>query len=299
MASVQIIGAGISGPTAALILARLGHNVTVYERRSETALRSPGILGITESNWQELTSHGVTMADLPNWFTDYATGKTNRSEYRYITWTDLHDALVNAARKAGANFRFSTEAPITNDEIVINAAGVGYAAKVGTPHYSGYIVIRGLSPAMADTSWTTVHGYSYSGKWLFNVGDTLDGASFAFYVHRRNLTEFKTRTTTEVPGETSALPPEFARIVASTPEFQIAPISDWDVPENLRNAKGWTIGDANGAMRPHTSMGANLGIREALSLGFLMSGYFEKSLIGDRKFEHARGIRLGNLHMGE
>src|SRR5260370_1051740 len=49
--AVSVIGGAIAGPAAALRLATLGHEVTVYEQRPADALFSAGILGITPGNW--------------------------------------------------------------------------------------------------------------------------------------------------------------------------------------------------------------------------------------------------------
>jgi 2-polyprenyl-6-methoxyphenol hydroxylase-like FAD-dependent oxidoreductase len=295
--AATVVGAGIAGPAAALVLADSGDAVTVYDARPEHELVSDGIIGITQANVDSLTNLGVSFsAELPNTFTEWDTHKTRTSAYHYITWTDMHLALVDAARAAGATFEFAHKVDkMPHTAIVILASGIGSASQVSTPAYTGYVVIRGLAPQFAGTAWTTVRGTTPNGKpWLFNVGDTHEGASFEFFV-ARDAVSFRTTYSAVAPAETAELPAQFAALLKSTPIFQQAPMSDWTVPRSMMAPHGaYRIGDALGQLRPQTSMGANLGIQEALAINSLMlDDLTEADLLADRRRWYAFGIQAG------
>lgn len=78
----------------------------------------------------------------------------------------------------------------------------------------------------------------------------------------------------------------------------MSPIADWEVPATMWDDGRLTIGDANGGMRPHTGMGANLGIKEALNVPALLFGDDDSTHISERRQWRERGIHIGTQVMG-
>jgi 2-polyprenyl-6-methoxyphenol hydroxylase-like FAD-dependent oxidoreductase len=304
----SVIGAGISGPVAALALANAGYDVTVYERRNEYDLNSPGILGITPENWRALNRAGASVAaySLGTLMRDHFTGNVRHYDGYNIQWTDLHNELVYAGKRVGVQYRFNTEVSPRHslNGIVVRAGGVGMAAKDGRQaDYTGYVVHRGLSAMRVNADWVTVRDPNKN--YLFNAGDLADGASWALFAYDSKPPRGTVNVST-IPLIAWAIPREFVNVIAATPEWQMAPISDWAPPVTIAdsNYRVHTIGDANGAMRPHTGMGANLGITEALSIPKLLAGNAEDKmqrefeLTESRDAQRSRGIRLGYEIMG-
>jgi 2-polyprenyl-6-methoxyphenol hydroxylase-like FAD-dependent oxidoreductase len=298
-----VIGAGITGPAAAITLAKNGYDVEVYEARTRDDMRSDGVLGITEANWSRLVAGGVNFEDreLDNYYTIENTGETMRSEFHYIVWTGLHAALVEKAESLGVEFHYGqklndSNAAYADSELVVVATGVGSAKEVTRGNYTGYVVIRGLAYQFTGTSWTTVMGESESGPWLFNVGDTKDGASVELFVARQQA-QMKTTYSPVTPPEAKDLPIRWSRLLETVPLWQTAALSDWEVPEHLITDRGrplvMRLGDANGQMRPQTSMGANLGLNEAATLPVHPDFGYENMLLHDRQEQYHRGIALG------
>jgi hypothetical protein len=281
---------------AAISLRQEGYAVRVIEARPSHDLHSDGILGITNENWLDMQYAGVRLArfQLPvSTVTDGLTGITTMSPYQYITWTDLHLALTERATDLGALFSYGEEitADPTGYDVIVRATGIGSAHEVSRPAYTGYVVVRGLAYQFAGTPWTQLSGTNEnSGRWHFLVGDTNDGASVTMFVQREHV-QFKTTYTAVAPGEILNLPIRYRRLMETVPIFQIAPLSDWEVPMQMVYKNTIRIGDANGQLRPATSMGANLAIREALSIPGLIDGSVnEFGLVSERQYQHDIGM---------
>lgn len=302
MSAIHIIGAGITGPTAALTLASNGHDVTVWEQRPADQLYSAGILGITEGNWQQLTTAGVPIghAELDNGFRDYRTPGITQSPFRYIAWVDLHNALVNSAIDYGAKFRFETH--VNESELqaqyVLNAGGIWTASQRLQSRYSGYAIYRGTS--RLDTSEGFIVFRDMPESAYFTMGHTPYGASWAFFLPRALPMHHRTVTTATAPPETAYLPAELRRYVNSTPDMIVSFMSDWDVPHTFHDPtwRHFTIGDANGPVRPVTTSGANLAVIVGMQAETLVSGdhrritALQRSLLDRRRYDIALGAAL-------
>lgn len=304
--SIAVIGAGISGPAAAIYLSRVGYSVTVFEQREKHELYSPGILGITKENFDSLTCAGAILPHRPHTSMNYWSRQITVDPMRYVTWSEMHNALSIRAEELGAEFRYGTRyTPDSRERFshYVNAAGITAAAKAYSPTYTGYVVVRGESPIESGHPWVTIPDPDK--RWLFNVGDENGRGSFAFYV-KREAPKMRTVYTDIAPIETAQLPGEFQSMVYAADTYQIAPISDWPIPDAIIDGPIVIIGDANGAMRPHTSMGANLGINEARGIAQMLDpNYWEqsgrsiqKALIKSRREMRLKGIQLGKAHLG-
>lgn len=302
--TATVIGSGISGPMASIVLAKNGYRVHVYEARPAEDLHSDGILGITPENWGQLQrlGAGVDNVSLPNLFTDSESGATYESEYHYITWTDLHNSLTDVA--VANNVQFHYAVPIHSDDIesdvVIRATGVGSAREVSTPRYTGYVIIRGLAYQFARTSWVTLGGKYNGYEFDLKIGDTRDGASVTLFAFREHP-QMRTTYSAVAPGEINAVDAQWRRVLETVPLWQTAPMSDWSVPGQMvyrgHGAVEVRIGDSNGQMRPQTSMGANLALGEAMALPELLghdsARQLEQELLYRRQQYYAIGALSG------
>jgi FAD dependent oxidoreductase len=307
---IAIVGAGITGPSAALTLARAGHDVTVYEQRPADMLYSAGILGLTPGNWSALQFRSVDLPryELPNGFRDYGTGIREQSPFRYITWTGLHQSLVDAAVRAGARFVWTrhVNARRLRADYVMDAGGIFTASRYLASQYTGFEIYRGLSPVNIPDDFVTVRPPAGSRAGYFTVGRTPDGAAWAFFVKRPKPAHLSTVDTTTHPHEWRYLPAEYARVVKATPAMIVSPMSDWAVPDHAHDPTftRFALGDATGPVRPVTTSGANLAVMAGMHADVLVSGSHEQvtdletSLLRRRALDMAMGAELDGPEIG-
>lgn len=305
MVDVSVIGAGISGPAAALSLVKAGHNVKMYESRYPQDLHSYGVIGIVPGNVSALKNMGadLTRVELDNSYTEWTPTHVTTQKWggSYVMWTDIHNVILDAAIDNGAEPQFGKEHIPDKGGVVIQATGVGYAAWRGLiPHYA-YTVYRGLS--RFDTAFAWLSYSDPQKRFSFKLAHSPIGASWEMYVHRDNPV-MRSIQSMDLPQEKEYLPDEFQTVINGTREMAIAPISDWDLSHITDDYQHFTIGDANGAMRPHTGMGANLGIREGMAIPRMLAlpgkGRVMETemLYKDRLFQHDRGIQMGTALLG-
>lgn len=288
----NIIGAGVAGPMAAVTLAENGYQVDVYDNRVTADLHSDGVLGIVEESWDILDQHhvtGVRRRELHN----------GGDKYHYLVWTDLHRSLVERAEQLGAQFHYGQTYEGEGADLTVYATGVGSAKDVTKGAYTGYVIVRGLAYQFSGSSWTALQEKSPEGEWLFTAGDTRDGTSVTMFVPRKNAT-MRTTYTQSAPFEVNRLPLRWSRLLETVSVWQIVPMSDWDVPDRLVQDRAAAspvirIGDANGQLRPKTSMGANRAIAEGSNLDLLVEQSIdaEHKLLAARRELHDLGISLG------
>lgn len=304
--SVSITGAGQSGPVAALALARAGYDVTVYERRNEEDLHSYGVIGIVPENVARLREIGadLSLVELDNSYSEWNGGNVVTSQWggSYVMWTDLHQLTMSAARDAGARFLFGTDAPLTPEGFTVQATGITTAARELAWDYSGYMVYRGLSKLDTDFAWLAFDDPDK--RFAFKLAHSPLGASWEMYAHRELPADLRSIPQTELPAERQFMPDQFRQVIEATRELIVAPISDFEQRSMMLDWNRFSIGDANGAQRPHTGMGANLGIIEAMVLPELVTMSPEiqaktaQQILARRNFQHDRGIRMGQKLLG-
>lgn len=308
MSDIKIIGAGITGPMAALTAARAGHDVTVYEQRPADALHSIGILGITPGNWAMLQGYGVDLSheitSTNNLYRDVVLMLANRSPFHWIVWSDLHNAVTDAAYAAGARFSFQTRASVehTQGDYVFDAGGVVSAAHRGLPsRFIHQVIYRGISPVDTTEGFTT---YKLPDRYGFlDFGHTRFGAAWAFGVHRESWPVRHTTFTDTPPLETNRLPAEYRKIITTTKQIMVLPQAAWSPPQSIVVSADWrrfSIGDANGAVRPLTTSGANLGLQAGNRVLDLMDGNREValSLLKRRAYALDLGLQLTGPEIG-
>jgi 2-polyprenyl-6-methoxyphenol hydroxylase-like FAD-dependent oxidoreductase len=303
MANISIAGAGIAGPAAALALIHAGHDVTVYESRKPEDVASSGVIGITELNCDYLRPLGVDLNEiaLDNLYHEWADGGMTIHRFtseKFVVWSSVHRILTEAAESHGAAFQWGTPAPTTG--IVVQASGLRYARSRGLQPTPRYLVYRGLSTVPTDFAWLSLNDPQK--RFSFKLAATPIGAAWELYVHRDSF-PLGSQDADALPPECGLLPEEFQDIVNNSVTLATSAISDWEVAPKIREGNTLSIGDANGGQRPHTGMGANLAINEALSLPALLhdtpqTSQLERDLLAARHKQHDRGIAMGRMVMG-
>jgi hypothetical protein len=301
-----VIGAGIAGPAAAITLAKQGRTVDVYERRGRGDLWSAGTVAVTSENLTALATLGLDTAKLPHLpagapaFTEYCTldcdvslrttqQTLNRdawtTQFNIIRWVDLHDALVNYGEELGVNYHWrSTETEVPEADVNVHAQGVKYAHHHASFTYAGYSVFRGVTKMdpRLDFGWFSVKHREK--EFTLNVGQALPGEfSWMFYLHEPDApmdTEYlasgsKRHQMVEEAADRFLIP-HTAAMIHQTSQIQATPIGDWQLPKFVAwqgltyGGKGlhFDVGDGVVPVRPHTTMGANLGLKWALALNW-------------------------------
>lgn len=310
---IDIVGAAITGPTAALTLALRGHDVTVHEARGKDDLFSAGILGMTHGNVSALESLGVdfTRYELPHRFTDVSMMVHGDSPFRYVTWTGLHTAITDAASDAGVRFtwnhRVNVDALRQTGTTVIEATGVAGAARKHLPHeYTGITIYRGLSTRYIGEDFTVWHAdMLHMDPEYITAGDTPDGAVWAYFTHRREPVPQTVQLKTP-PRSTAQLPAEFRRIVHATPTVLRSPLSSWRVPASMMDESRTylTLGDVNGPIHPITTSGANLAVIEGMAAGDLVTASdaevrrMQRGMLRRRAYDLQLGRMLSGPEIG-
>lgn len=315
MAHVSIVGAAITGPTAALALARRGHEVDVFEQRPASGLYSAGVLGITAGNWDRLSQEfRVPLAryELRNGFRLYGDTAPHAltSPFRYIAWVDLHTALTDMAREHGARFTFGRrmDIPAIDDEYVIDAGGIFSAVRrMKTQHrkadYSGFAIYRGTSRLDSADDFVV---YDLPNDGYYTQSHTRYGAAWALFVPRPQPKHHGTVVTAELPAETDSLPAEFRDVIRATDSPIVSYMSDWAVPRIAHDPcyRRFVMGDANGPVRPVTTSGANLAVVAGMSAPIMITGSHaeidavQTSLLNRRRYDIALGKMLQNPEIG-
>ena len=329
-----VIGAGIAGPAAAIALARQGHQVDVYERRGRGDLWSAGTVAVTTENFARLSRLGMDVTRLPHLpagapaFTEYCTTDCDlkaqpqqtldrdewTTQFNIVRWVDMHDALVSYGEQLGVNYHWRSNGDSPETAINVHAQGVKYAHHHSSFDYAGYSVFRGVIQAepRPDFGWFSVRHQEK--EFTLNVGQALPGEfSWMFYLREPDApmdTEYlqagSKRLTMVQEAASRLLIPHTAGLIHATGQIQATPVGDWKVPEmaswNGRDYGGqgthFDIGDGIVPVRPHTTMGANLGIKWALALDWAddradLACTWNNYALADYAMWEAKGHELG------
>jgi 2,6-dihydroxypyridine 3-monooxygenase len=329
MSSVAIVGAGITGPAAALAMASNGHDVTVYERRARNDLWSQGGLGITGKNWDALRELGMrepehaprgslAYRNLHNTDTGEVTSEVDNwtTAFHIVRWGDLHNSLVEAAEDKGARFVFRTAAAHDgfDADVVIHSSGIKYAGHHSEFTYAGYSVYRGATTGDIPTDAAWIVERAVDKSYGLNVGHIGNSAAWMLYLPEKEFTRY---TDIITPGSRryenvfrpalDRVTPEWREVINRTGEIQASPMGDWVMPKLLTwNGADYgdrgvhlDMGDAVVPVRPHTTMGANLGIAEAISYVTTPTlGEWEANARAKRERQVTRGHDLGSKLLG-
>jgi 2-polyprenyl-6-methoxyphenol hydroxylase-like FAD-dependent oxidoreductase len=288
MPHANVVGAGIAGPMAAITLRENGYEVDAWEIRAADDLHSDGILNIKNEVWRILKAHNVRCVDTRQLIAQSEYDDSLDDQWHNITWTDLHLSLVERATELGARFHYASPFIGPTTDLTVRSTGVGTAKEVTTGRYMGVVVARGLAYQFTGKAWQWVRELPNTDV---AIGDTRDGASIAAFLHRSNVT-LRTTYTPELPPELIDLSKRWRRLFETVPMWQIAPLSDWLVPERMINGTTVRIGDANGQMRPNTASGANLALSEASDVALLVrrSTLSEKGRLFNRREKYELGL---------
>lgn len=334
--SATVIGAGIAGPTAAIALARQGYSVDVYERRGRGDLWSAGTVAVTSQNLEKLHDLGMDTSILTHLpagapaYTEYCTTDCDlvagahqdtlkrdewTTKFNIVRWVDAHDWLIQFGETLGVQYHWRAgEDDAPEADVTVHAQGVKYAHHHAAFTYAGYSVFRGVLNAepRPDFGWFSVKHREK--EFTLNVGQAIPGEfSWMLYLHEKDApmdTEYL-RTGSErhqmvLDAASRLLIPHTADMIAATNQIQATPVGDWDIPKmaawrgSTYGGEGlhFDIGDGVVPVRPHTTMGANLGIKWALELGWAsdrsdLAEVWNKYVLQDYTSWQRQGHELG------
>lgn len=285
---VVVVGGAISGPAAHLAFEAAGCEVHTVEARDEVTTTSAGVLGLSVKILAALDDLGVSPEDVVRVADRASTRYTVRGRQiigaapgrgvAKATWSVLHGALGQHCTIA---YGERCDEPPDAD-LVVWADGIGSRGRRRLDpgrefRYAGYTVFRGISDVTpASWDWET---FVEEGQFLCNVVPTFlpDGEPrvewnlFLPWPHEftRHVPQICPQRT-EIQMRALAqqvLPYAQMRLVdATTSPISATSIGDWDRPLSAVYGNEVLIGDALASQRPHTAMGANLGIAGGLSL---------------------------------
>jgi 2-polyprenyl-6-methoxyphenol hydroxylase-like FAD-dependent oxidoreductase len=314
---ISIIGGSITGTATALHLVNAGHKVTVYEARPRPETNGGGTLGITLQNYRKLTAAGVApdagtlTKDITRWkVTDRAVTDCHDSFYSRwsVSWSNLNQALIKAAGPA-VEMRYNQHvtklADVPGDMVVI-AAGRSTRLRAQLDpsrlfHYGRYMAFRGQSEQVLNNDtigrrWYVPNHLQLAMETIPVNGQQInDWTAFVPFPFKypRFTPKIDWTTAHEVKHHIANLVPDFpAEVVMTSPWVGAIPMGDVDMPTQMVFGRYLLMGDALVPMRPHTAMGANLGLREAANLP---QGLQSASALAAWESDHLRVV--GNWHL--
>lgn len=335
---ISIVGGGIAGSVAAMLLADKGHNVALWESRKYTGndnySRTGGIIGITYQAMSVLAQFDIMPSEYTMGPSTMKWHKVNRRRIveseampfpgHNTTWTRLHSILRKATvgvrridRITGYDGKrlYFHSGHIAKPEMVIWADGIrSYGRRLLDPErqtrYANYVAFRGLPTMDEHSDWQEFKRYARNGAVVGMIGTdwalyrNMPPVTFKrLFGGRPNELLFVRSISDEaykVAIQTAQfLPFEQYRAIAHTPRNRLAllPIVDSDIPKQAvfeLDTVNVLLGDALSNVRPHTAMGANLGIIGASVLAKSIENY-ESSILPLLETQILRGQRLGRI----
>ncbi len=295
---VEIAGGGIAGLAAAASLARQGLQVRVHERRPELREEGGGIV-LFENLLRALDILGATAdatrnGDVKHHFEysdhrgrPHATPGVNLAggRYYYVSRYDLHRALLNAAREAGADIQPASAVRAARADgtmvlesgeevradLVIGADGVGsdLRTSLGTTVNVTWMAHYGIRVALDHPLPEAPAGHFYerwNGTLRMGYGRLNAATSAAFFSSPADGLSPDLKSL-DVDRWVAAFPAQ-ADIIRNVAELRpkVSPFSEV-VCSRWSNGRVVLIGDAAHAMPPHRGQGAAMAVLDAVHLG--------------------------------
>jgi 2-polyprenyl-6-methoxyphenol hydroxylase-like FAD-dependent oxidoreductase len=293
MKTATVVGAGIGGPAAAIMLDRAGYQVTLHEQRpGPLDYNSLHQLTLSEDTFGRLEQLGLYRHDLSRYddgpvVQEVSDGETMiRHEDGFdpdvpnVMWNDLHDALV---RKCSVTYG-SAVTDLPDTDLVVWADGVGsvgrnfFSDRRGT--YAGEMVFRGYAPHKSgNVTWymsaSRSPGYDLVS---YPCWDRNNNPKRGWTLMLKNQHEAWDDTEILSPGQQERLEQACRPIMDDTPyrliseseETTGSPQLVWpEVDRAVYHHNGsvhYIMGDALGTVSPRTALGANVAIAEAVNI---------------------------------
>jgi 2-polyprenyl-6-methoxyphenol hydroxylase-like FAD-dependent oxidoreductase len=295
---VAIIGAGAAGLCLAIGLRKLGHAVTVFDKRPRADLVTAGLfLTLAPNGTRALAALGVTVPGINTTGIalmderGHALGFYDQSDFATLydgpsltlARGDLIAALLIAAENAGADLHFGTHLtgldPATAHfdtgqsqpfDLLAGCDGLGSTVRklalpdAPNPHYTGLIGTGGILdvPDLPPTEGTMnmVFGHQAFFGWIKQEAGP---------VHWFNTYPAATLPSTapNLPQMHSADPAAVRTILAHIPpSVPMYPIFDMPPLRQWHTGRIVLLGDAAHAVGPHAGQGASLAIMDAMTL---------------------------------
>ncbi len=286
---IAVVGFGVAGGTAAVLLGRAGHEVTVLERAPVLGAVGAGVL-LQPSGQRVLARLGVLdqveaagepIEELVAWthrgrrlmqlrYDDLEPGLHGLGVHR----ADLFAALARLAREAGVEVRLGTPVRAVPDgyDVVVGADGSQSALRetAGLTRFRheyryGALWAIGRSTSVHARLHQVVHGT----RRLVGLLPLGDGRCNLFWSMRRDEQELLAeRGFGDWRTEVMALCPEARELLESLAGLEDTVFTTYShvVARRPWAGKLVLIGDAAHAMSPHLGQGVNLALVDALLL---------------------------------
>jgi len=326
---IAVIGGAITGPACALAFRQAGYEVVCHEARDVVTTTSAGVLGLRHWNLNALADMGISRESIVTYpgidslrhtvvGREVVARKPVPLPSMKATWSVLHRALDEQV----GDIRYGERITGRPDaDLIVHADGIGSAGRRRLDperkfHYAGYAGFRGISDMEPEfMEWAV---FEEDGQFLMNVvptvtpsGNRLEWTIFLPWPYefprynpkiqcddptgvpcnKATMIEFHALTRQLVP------PYQMSIIEQTTGPVAAVSIGDWDAPQQMVYGDEIVIGDALCAMRPHTSMSANLGLGQGMSLPRAFTDgnlpIWEASWLADVTEQHTRGASMG------
>lgn len=308
--TATVIGAGIGGPAAAIMLSRKGYEVTLHEKRSGPGdFNSLHMLTLQEDTFGSLRSLGIPRRELSRYD---SSGFVREISYgrrgidnghledmpmdSSVMWDDLHDAL---ARRCTVTYG-SDVTSLPEADVVIWADGVGsYGRNFFDPGrkgtYAGEMVFRGYAPRReSDMDWyqsvSDSPGYNLVSYPCWDRDDRpMRGWTLMLNNQREPWDDTEILSASSQERLNRACRPIMHdypyEMVSTSVETTGSPQLTWARASQAvyrhHGSLHYILGDALGTVTPRTALGANIAVMEALAVASTPASIWEKSIVGD------------------
>lgn len=312
--TATVVGAGIGGPVAAIMLDRAGYEVTLHEaRKGPEDFNSLHELTLDEDTFGSLLKLGIARKEISRYsespfVSERSYGRegmqvpwaSSRSQPMdtNVMWDDLHDALV---KRCTVTYGSHVDS-LPDTDVIIWADGVGsygrrvFSERVGT--YAGEMLFRGYAPRKdSDMTWYMSASRTPAYQMVsYPCWDRSNAPQRGWTIMLNNQHEPWGDTEILTPAQQDRLNRACRPIMHDTPyelvstsvETTGSPQLVWTPARQAvyqhEGKLNYLLGDALGTVSPRTSLGANLAVSEGMRVTRLIPGKWDNETLREVNF---------------